>query len=422
MISNKNTKKWLYSSILCILLTGCSLDLPFNRSSIELPQNVGSIEPLEAPPSTSQEEVELSDPLQSDLKAFFNAYYSLDENSLLVLNQHPTDVTPIYWESYEEYKTTALDGLQKYFSSSLQSNLQPGYFTTSFSFPRFVDLNNYTIIKYGPVVESTYQVLLTQGEKLIVEMNVVTEAQMLQKDAFDKRFYFDEDIRYYRKYTDTPYNSSELDRMLVQCSYIAEFEKQPDERLAFLSLTENTPIQVHEKNRRKKENNSFIKRLPYVQVDDEINHTVITFFFEEFMGLDRDGYEYFKNALHTSYTSLENFFTLDLNLTDKIELDPTAYLSQFSPEIIPLKDMIRSVEVHQPLMISTHIDSSQNTPKYMVKIPAKVMLSDYTLHTVQYTYVITFNNSHKIIKAEYMYMEYVEEESINEAQDANTTN
>lgn len=404
----KQLKLWISMMLMIVILTGCSV---LGTSSSEVSNLIDTESTLEESKEQNNfnNNEEEFDVLKDELIRFFRQFFAASEKEILALNAYPIELNEGYWNEYAEFKSHAHTLLRGYMTSELEEKFNKQFLTTNIHFPRFVEINGNVIINYLDVEDVHYEVVEDEEPKYTLLTDVFVKAEVISKDQFDQFYSFSDEKNYYYKINaDAEIKDSDKDEIKVKCAYILELENK-DLKISLNSLKENGEISIFEKNRRKIMNNDFLQRVPYLEKPEISDEGLIKFFFNQFMNQDKDSYQYYQYAYDTSFEIFEQMLS-ELDIKDYVMLKKEKYKDQFPKTIIPAKDDITTVSVNkEDIKINVHIDTSKKIRKYIVEIPTKVRLSDYTDSDIIYRYLAVVEDDveqgAKIKSIQYLFME-----------------
>lgn len=379
-------KQWIGIILMILILGGCTF---LNSTSgevsdlIETQETINEVNELE---ENNESEVK-PDSLKDELTKFYKQIFAVTEKDILQLNAYPVKLTEGYWKEYEKIQSSSLELLKGFISPKLEEKLKERFITTSIHFPRFIEINGSVIIKYLYVEDVAYEIIEKEEQKYTLLTDVVVKTETIPKDKFNEIYAKDNEMNFYKK------NNQEIiiedmykDEIKVICSYIVELEQNDAGKISIISLKENGEVIVREENRRDIINNDFVQRAYYLDKPTTSDSGLLQLFFNQFMNQDKDSYQYYQYAYDMN-TDIFNQMLVDLDLSDYLALDREGYKNQFPKTIIPTKDDITSVIVKKDdINTNLHIDTSQKSRKYIIEIPAKVSLSDYSSANIIYRY------------------------------------
>jgi len=323
-----------------------------------------------------------------DMETFFGGYLTIDEETILILNQKPKMIDSDYWEAYGAYKIKTNQILGSYLSAGAKDKLEEQYIHDDFHYPRLLEMNNDMITGFSKVEEAVIISKYVKNDYEIYEVMVTAIAHVIGMDKANERYKWDERKGYY----DISSESIEYpDKVKVTLKYLVE--TVPGETFVINSVKENTGIYLGVDEQTNIKNNSFMTRVPYVDQVKNKDKEKINQFLDSFMKQDYNFYNYYRKAYSANYEMFKIALTMDLRLKNIITLKED-YQSKFNPLIIPLKDNIASLEfnVEEDVTIEPHLSSSENNPTYKVFVKAEAILVDGSAKTYEYTYLFTFEN------------------------------
>lgn len=327
-----------------------------------------------------------------DMRALFTKYLTIDEESILILNQKPREIYQQYWEAYGAYKLKTNEILGEYLSVEAKEKLGKQYIHDDFHYPRLLEINDYLVIGFSKVEDVSIISKYIKNNNDIYEVMVTAIAQVVNRDYANEKYQWNDNKGYYETSIDGSLDViKKEDKIRVTLKYLVE--TVPGEDFEIKTIKENTGIYLGTDEQTNIQNNSFVTRIPYADQVIEKDKEKIHRFLDSFMKQDYNFYNYYRKAYHTNYEMFEIALIADLRLRNIVKLKED-YQLQFSPMIIPVKDDIAFLEfdAYENIIIETYLFSSENNPAYEVSVEAEATLVDGSSKTYEYTYLFTFEN------------------------------
>lgn len=395
-----------------MLLTSLLLVAGCGKKDRSLETDSGLVEIMELEEGGGQageiEPISLSD---QEIKEFFDHYLTLDQASILALNQKPKKIDEAYWQAYQAYEQKTNEILGSYLSVQAKNKLGKQYLHDDFHYPRFLEINDYMITGFSQVEEASIISKDVKGDHHIYEVMVTAIANVMNLDQAHNHYQWDDDKGYYiaSEGPDLGYEPGS-DRIKVSLKYLLEIE--PGDGFLLESVKEATGIYlgIHQQNH--PSNNSFVARLPYDDQVKEQDKEKIYQFLDSFMKQDYNFYEYYRKAYETGYEMFDNALATDLSLRNVIKLTDD-YRTHFTPYIIPLKDHMASLDfnVLEDVTVEKHLSSTERLSAYQVNVAAEASLLDGRVVDYEYTYIFTFEDD-RILSVKFINQEECLEETI----------
>lgn len=356
------------------------------------------------------EHIEVTDEMLLDL---FSKYFSLTEEDMLVLNQHPTKVDENYKESYKVYAKKVQDLLGDTISDSAIIKLASNYATSDFHLPKKLELNGYVTYDVAKVEQVSIDSVQYKESTMVYEVSVTTLNKVETTAEANKKYTWDDQKGYYAQ-TETP-NLGEpafastimLDANLEKSILYAQSEENdeirlkhkywvevtPDKTLKVESIKEVTTINLDGNIRQKAKNTSHIERLPYYKLSSDKDQKVVRQAMESLLFQTNDFFKYYDMALDTSYQTFLDMWEKDLSLKGIVNVDAASYKNAFSKYINPYKDNIQKLVAYtEQMTLTSSVFSTKLQPRYSVKIPVTATLVSNQPAYFVYTYQIGIEN------------------------------
>lgn len=373
-------KKLFTYGILCLLLgTGCSLNETPIQLSAQLQQE--TTEMVE-----TENQVNITDEY---MKKFFTQYLQIDEDTMLLVNQRPTQINDDYWSIYKGYENKTNEIIGDYLSTDAKKKLSKQYLHDDFHYPRLLEMNGYMIVSITDVEDATIISKSPREDKNIYEVMVTAKARVVDLASARKMYRWNEDRGYYTK-TDS-YNL-EFDKIKIHLNYWVELHKE--EELKINSVKEKNSIALGADQQVNVKNNYFISRIPFQNDITEEEQKKVHKFIEVFLKQEYNFYKHYEKAYNTNYDAIRMVLESDLGLRNIVTVKEENYTDSFNPSIIPLKDdmMLLTFASDQDVTIVPHISSSEKKPIYEVTVKADVTLINGEVVTYEYSYLFVFED------------------------------
>ena len=329
---------------------------------------------------------------EEDMEMLFTKYLTIDEESILILNQKPREIYQQYWEAYRAYKTRTNEIIGPYLSAEAKEKLGKQYVHDDFHYPRLLEINDYLVTGFSKVEAVSIISKHKKNNNDIYEVMVKAIARVINKDYTSDKYQWNENKGYYETgITSGSDLIKQEDKIKVTLKYLVEIV--PEEKFAIKTIKENTGIYLGIDEQTNIQNNSFVTRIPYLDEVRNKDKDKIYRFLDSFMKQDYNFYNYYRKAYDTNYEMFKIALVVDLRLRNVVKLTED-YKLQFNPMIIPLKDDIAFLEfdTRENVIIEAYLFSSENNPAYEVSVEAKTTSVDGSTKTYEYTYLFTFEN------------------------------
>lgn len=329
-----------------------------------------------------------------DMQTLFATYLTIDEESILILNQKPKKIYKEYWEAYDAYQTKTNEILGQYLSAEAKEKLSKQYIHDDFHYPRFLEINDFLVTGFTEVEDATIISKYIKNNNNIYEVIVTAIAQVINRDYANEKYQWNENKGYYE--TDITGSLDVIeedakDKVRLTLKYLVE--TVAGETFVVKTIKENTGIYLGIDEQTNIKNNSFVARIPYVDQVKDKDQDKIYQFLDSFMKQDYNFYNYYRKAYNTNYEMFKIALVADLSLKNIVNLKED-YQLQFSPLIIPVKDDIAFLDfdTQKDVTIETYLFSSENNPVYEVSVKTQATLVDGSMKIFEYTYLFTFEN------------------------------
>ena len=372
-----------YSLLLgCLLLSGCSIESAVSQA---LPEVVLWEQTITSCIEDKEEQI------RTQLIEFFSNYLTIDEATILALNQRPKQIDDHYWAAYRTYKTKTNEILGDYLSNHAKDKLEKQYLQDDFHYPRFLDINDYMMVGISKVEGLEIVSKERQDDYQRYDLVVTVRAKVISSQEALERYRWDESLGYYTLNLGHKDQEAREDQIKVSLNYMVEI--LDGEPFKLKAVREKPGIYLGIDEQASPKNNFFMARLPYTDQVEDRHREKVHQFLEGFMKEEYNFYSYYRKAYHTNYEMMKLVLENDLKLKGVITLKED-YKPQFSPLIIPLKDDMDGItfDVLEDVRIKPHISSSLATPAYEVKVNTQATLLDGGIKNYEYIYQFTFEN------------------------------
>jgi len=385
-------KKIIAYGVFCsclFFITGCNANQLFTQPVVELHEEPTAISQIEY-----ENELSVTD-LQ--MKTFFEHYLSINEDTILMLNQKPKKVDEEYWAAYRSYHSKTNEILSRYLSDDTNKKLKKQYIHDNFQYFKFIEVNNYMVTGISNVEDAIIVAKSSRQENDLYEVMVTAKAKVIDLDLANIIYQWDDNLGYYIK-NEAVYMDNELavkdsfDQIKINLYYQVEVPK--GEVFVIHSVKEKTNMSFGLGYQVSAKNNSFVSRIPYKEEVATGDREKIHQYIDSFLKKDKDFYDYYKQAYHTNHETLEVVFGNELRLGNIVEMKEDNYKDSFHIATIPVKDDMQSLtfDVNKDVIIEPHVSSSEKHPAYEVKIKADVALLKGDIVPYEYTYLFLFEN------------------------------
>jgi len=381
----------VYGAFCCCLffITGCNADQFSMQPAVELHE-----EPIVTTQIEYENELGVTD-LQ--MKMFFEKYLSINEDTILMLNQKPKKVDEKYWAVYRSYHSKTNQILSRYLSDDTNKKLKKQYIHDNFQYFKFIEVNNYMVIGISNVEDATIVAKSSRQANNLYEVKVTAKAKVIDLDLANNIYEWDNNLGYYIK-NEEVYRDNELaikdslDQIKINLYYQVEVPKEGT--FVVHSIKEKTNMSFGIEYQVSARNNSFVSRIPYKKEVATGDQEKIYQYMDSFLKKDKDFYDYYKQAYHTNHETLEVVFANELRLGNIIKMKEDNYKDSFHIATIPVKDNIQSLtfDVDKDVIIETHVSSSERHPVYEARVKADVALLNGDIISYEYTYLFLFEN------------------------------
>lgn len=385
-------KKIIAYGVFCCCLffiTGCSRDQFFMQPVVELHE-----EPIVTTQIEYENETSVTD-LQ--MKTFFEQYLSINEDTILMLNQKPKKVDEEYWAAYRSYHSKTNEILSRYLSDDTNKKLKKQYIHDNFQYFKFIEVNNYMVIGISNVEDAIIVSKSSRQENDLYEVMVTAKAKVIDLDLANDIYKWNDNLGYYIK-NEAVYMENELavkdslDQIKMNLYYEVEVPK--GEVFVVHSVKEKTNMSFGLQYQVSAKNNSFVSRIPYKEEVTAGDREKIYQYTDSFLKKEKDFYNYYKQAYHTNHETLKVVFENELRLGNIVNIQEDTYKDCFHIATIPVKDDMLSLtfDVNKDVIIETHVSSSEKHPVYEVKVKTDVILLNGDIVPYEYTYLFLFEN------------------------------
>lgn len=370
-------------------ITACGINKSEVQAVVEIQE-----EPAAEDQSEYEESILVTD---MEMKEFFEDYLSIDEESMLVLNQKPQKVNDEYWEAYRAYHSKTNEMLEKYLSEDVKRNLKNQYIHDDFQYFRFVEVNDYMITGIAEVEDALIASKVFKEGKDLYEVVVTAQADVIDLDLANKIYQWNENVGYYAKNQEAYVKIAKeieesLDQIKVNLHYWVEIPK--GDSFVIDSVKEKSNISFGLEHQVSAKNNYFVSRIPYKEEVVVREREKINQYMDSFLKREYNFYNYYRQAYDTDYETLRVVFENDLGLRNIVNIDEDTYRENFNILTIPLKDDMELLgfDFKEDINVVPHMSSSQKYPAYEVQVKTDVKFLNGDIIPYEYTYLFRFEN------------------------------
>ncbi len=375
------TKIIIYSIFCLLALVGCSKAVLQPTADIQ--------EQMKPAENIKQGNKDLL--LDQEMKGLFQKFLTIDQESILMLNQQPAKINRDYWEAYKNYQEKTYEILGQYLSEDMKKKLNKQYLHNDFHYPRLLELNDYMVREINELEDVT--IVTRDDDNKNYHVFITAKANVIDLEWANENYRWDEDKGYY---VSPPEDVLKMmpadDQIKIGLNYWVTLDQGDDFKLR--SIQEKSRIYLTTDQDKSAKNNYFVSRVPYLDQVASQDKEKIYGFLEIFMKQSYPYYHYYRRAYDTNYDVFKMAFLNDLGLTKFVKLKEENYQLCFKPAIIPLKDNIESIcfTSSQDVMIRPHISASDKYHAYEVTLNAELTLINGEVRTDEYLYLFTFDN------------------------------
>ncbi len=374
-------------------------------------------------PAATEEKTQTNSVSEEELLEFFNHYFSLSEEEVLLLNVQPEVGDESYEEDLRVYREKLKNLLGNQLADEAKAKLKLDYRTYDFHLPKKLALNGY--VTYGATKVEKVEIVATRlvEEDIVYKVALTTLRQVEDLEEANKTYRWDEKKRYYVNTTqegrnEKTFNPTEedIDGLEESFYYLQETPEdtsdsiklleyywvtvEPSETLKVKSVKEGTPINVNENMRQVAMNTKHVERLPYYEEASASESQVLQKVFTTVFSQPREFYTYYNNLILTDEAALRDCWLNKLGL-EKVLLIPVANgQNAYSGAINPYKENLEKVELKAEAMtLKPSVYSTKKQPRFQVMLPVKAKdMSGKELY-YQYAYYVGMEQG----KVEFIY-------------------
>lgn len=349
---------------------------------------------------------------EDDLKKFFQKYFSLSDNDILMLNQKPSLVNDTYWDTYKIYKDKLMNLIGEYLTDRAKQKLKEAYMTYDFHLPKKLEMNGYVTISAGTVDDVTILASMPNGDNVIYQIAVTTRNEVESVSDANKKYEWLMANGYYVKLNNNledkkTFGTNSMMEQKTENSYlylqtgtkdrkdaiklVQQYwvEVKPGDTLAIESVKEASPIEVSQDTRQLASNTKHVTRVPYWKEVTVAQQNTIQKVIGQMINQQKDFYTYYEKAFNTNYDAYKLVWTKDLQLKNEVFLSPDSYKEAFNLTLNPYKDAVQSLQADRTqASIIPSVYATKKQPRFIVSIPVKAVLANNQVANYIYKYYI----------------------------------
>lgn len=349
-----------------------------------------------------------------DFKAFFEALYGYNEETLMALNENNDINYTGYIENLVMYKKSMKEGIGEFFTKSLAKQLETQQSKLQIDLPKKVFINGYVVNATGKIEKLEIDSIREIGDNKIYEIGVTSTNNVEPADEFYSQYSWSDERGYYIKGAGAvpsgviaqetaqsnlfmyANQSNSKDKIKLVSRYWVEInEKEPvkDMKFAINGLTQSGSFEVATENKGELTNTQYIERIPYYDQVTDAQKKMMLNVFTKIMGQPRDVFSYYKEVSDSTFEYYKTFWS-DLDLSEIIQVDEKTYKSAFATTINPYKDNIIEIKLNDKTVSAVpSIYSTQLQPTFIVTLPVKALLKNNAVVYYNYKYFVSTENN-----------------------------